>query len=402
MTLKRRAANYLADMFAFGLRMGNEKTYRFFLDALWERYRVKWDSGEKLEMSLYCPKFLEPDPADAPLIERIFTAYEKASSQQENVDARFQPSVMWQNIFRRSFPDIAESLPGRDLNRFHRFLANFGSWPEPTGIEESWLIRQSSTDENTKLHLQQKIMAPLIRWWLRLESQGLDLSALEIPRHGNFGGTRVNGHVISPGSVFSQIYGRMLAGFVDVERPILAELGGGFGRLFYFLSQHLNQYCYAGFDLPETLCCASYYLLKSFPEKRFLLYGEGEWDANSLNEYDFILMPAFEITKLPDDGVDLFINENSLGNIEATACRNYIAEICRCSKSFWHRNHEARRFTFADGTTSLLNHEYPVCEEKFERIVRYCDAASLVRADRLNREGDMFWYYYRSRQASGC
>jgi hypothetical protein len=203
----------------------------------------------------------------------------------------------------------------------------------------------------------------------------------------------------SPGSVFSEIHARLVAGFVHPDRPIIGELGGGFGRLFYFLSQHLRDFCYVGFDLPETLCCASYYLMKAFPEKRFFLYGEENCDAKSLQKYDFILLPSFEITKLPDDSVDLFINENSLGEIEASACRHYVEEICRCANAFWHRNHEVYRFQFKGNGTSLVNREYPIPANKFEKVVRYCDCGPLVRADRLNRDSDLVWYYYRSRHA---
>ena len=65
-------------------------------------------------------------------------------------------------------------------------------------------------------------------------------------------------------------------------RPVIAELGGGYGRLFYFLSQHFSEFTYIGIDLPEILCCASYYLMLAFPDKRFLLYGEAEVTPQSL------------------------------------------------------------------------------------------------------------------------
>lgn len=400
MRLKHRTANYLADVLAFALRLGGDRTYRFFLDALWQRYPVAEQSPEPLEMLLFTPEEAIPDPTDRALVERIFSAYEKSSHQQQLVDSRFRPSQMWENILNNAYGDIVNSLPERDLDRFHYFLANFASWKKPTAIEESWLIQQCASDRSKRQHLEQKVMSQLIQWWLKLESKERDLTALEIPRHGNLGGMLVNGHLISPGSVFSEIHGRLLAGFVPTSRPVIGELGGGFGRLFYFLSHHLNDFCYLGFDLPETLCCASYYLMKAFPEKRFLLYGEDDWDVSSLDQYDFLLLPSFEITKLADNCIDLFINENSLGEIEASACRNYVAEICRSSKSFWHRNHESRRFQFTENTTSLLNHEYPIPKDKFDEIIRYCDAGPLVRADRLNRESDMYWYYYRSRTES--
>jgi len=400
MGFKRRIANHLADLLAFGMRFGGgDKTYRFFLDALWERYPVSSSAAQNqsLDMKLYCPDYVTPGADDRALVERIFNAFKKASRMQEQADSNYQPSSTWRNVLRMAYAELTESLAEDDLDRFHYFLANFAAWNEGTGIEESRLIRQSADDRSKRRHLQQKVFAPLIQWWLKLESNGRDLSALTIPRHGNMGGMWVNGHLVSPGSVFSEINARLLASFVQTDRPIIGELGGGFGRLFYFLSRHLKEFCYLGFDLPETLCCASYYLIKAFPEKRFLLYGEQDWDSNSLQQFDFLLLPSFEISKLPDNRVDLFINENSLGEVEASACRNYVKEICRSANAFWHRNHESCRFEFEGNATSLVNREYPIPMDKFEAPVRYCDAGPLVRADRLNRDSDMVWYYYRAR-----
>ena len=399
MGYKGRIANRIADLLALILRLGKEKTYRFFLDALWERYSVPGNSAHKLDISLYCPDYVTPDSTDQPLVERIFTAYHKANRAQQQADAKFQPSSMWRNVLSTAYADVIESLPDNDLRRFHHFLANFGAWREATAIEESQLIRICATDRHKRRHLEQKIIAPLVQWWLRSESNGRDLSALVLPRHGNLGGMLVNDHLISPGSVFSEIHAHLIAGFLETERPIISELGGGFGRLLYFLSRYQHRFCYVGFDLPETLCCASYYLMKTFPEKRFLLYGEQDWNAESLQEYDFLLLPSFEISKLPDNSVDLFINENSLGEIEASACQNYVHEICRCANAFWHRNHEQRRFQFEGNTASLLNREYPIPADKFVEVVRYGDLGPFVRADRLDQDSDMFWYYYRSRHS---
>ena len=35
------------------------------------------------------------------------------------------------------------------------------------------------------------------------------------------------------------------------------------GKLFYFISREIDNFCYLDFDLPEVLCCASYFQIKS-------------------------------------------------------------------------------------------------------------------------------------------
>jgi hypothetical protein len=139
--------------------------------------------------------------------------------------------------------------------------------------------------------------------------------------------------------------------------------------------------------------------MMSFPEKRFLLYGEGDLTPESLAEFDFILRPSFEITRIQDQSFDLFVNENSLGIMPPDACRLFVKEICRTTMAFWHRNHEVRRNPIDDGTTTLINREYPVDREQFHEVMRYCDVARLVGHDRKKIDSDMYCYYFRRKES---
>ena len=186
----------------------------------------------------------------------------------------------------------------------------------------------------------------------------------------------------------------------DHDRPVIGELGGGFGRLCVFLRRQFPESTYVAFDLPECLACASYYLMMSFPEKRYLLYGEGELTPESLAEFDFILRPSFEISKIPDSSVDLFINENSLGMVPPETCSFFVNEMCRTAHAIWHRNHEIRRNPTGDGSQSLINREYPFDRDRFCEVIRYCDVSRLVGHDRSRIKDDMYWYYFRRKD--GC
>lgn len=232
------------------------------------------------------------------------------------------PASGWQNVIENAYSPLIEALETGDLQTFHFFLANFLSWRRPTGIEISRIIHEYSTDDRKKHYFEQQVMQPLLHWWGRTESHGRDFSALALPAIANPCGVLVDGHLISRGSIFSDIYARMLAAMVSGDRPIIAELVGGFGRLIYFMSASLDRFSYLNFDLPETLCCSSYYLMQAFPDKRFLLYGEEELTADSLQSYDFILLPATELSKLESGCVDLLINENSLGEMRGDTCRH--------------------------------------------------------------------------------
>ena len=112
-----------------------------------------------------------------------------------------------------------------------------------------------------------------------------------------------------------------------MKRPIIAELGAGYGKLAYFLLRNFHDSCYIDFDLPETLCVAAYYLMLVWPEKKVLLYGEEECDSFSWSRYDLIFMPSWEIEKLERKSIDLFLNINSLGEMTGKAVNNYIHYI---------------------------------------------------------------------------
>jgi hypothetical protein len=402
MSVARHLADRAADVLAFFLRLGGRMFYRYFVEALWERHPAFESPGTELKVRLYYPDPVTPDASERPLVERLFSAYRAAKSAESTVDPIFHPGGGWKRVRDRTFAPLLEGMGRDDLEPVHVFLANFGSSPDATGIEKSRLIHECSVDARKRRHFERRVMAPMIQWWLTSGSGGRDLSALDLPRHGNQCGVLANDVLVTPGGIFSEIYGRILAGFLAGERPVIGEVGGGYGRQITYLSRQLESFCYLDFDLPETLCCASYFLMKSFPDKRFLLYGEGEPSEERLREVDFILLPSFEIRKLPDRCVDLFLNENSLGDMPAAAARLFVGEMCRSADAIWHRNHEAWRNEFEDGSSSLINREYPISPE-FEEIVRHCDPAGLMGQGRLDYDSDMFWYYYRRRpETSGC
>lgn len=403
MGLRRTAAQRVARALSRVLGVGGHDFYRVVIDGLWSRGPLDGTPTDAvpLEVTLYYPGYVEPSTSERPLVERILRAYARAKADQAKADPLFRPSSSWQGVIDGAFAPLVESLATGDLARFHHFLANFRSWATTTGMEPSQQICECARDLRLRAHFEQQVAAPILRWWLRAESDGRDLSALEMPRVGNQCGVLARGALVSPSSVFCDVYGRLLAGFLSRHRPVVAELGAGFGKLFYFLARHLDAYCYVDLDLPEALCCASYFLLQALPGKRFLLYGEGPLTPKALEVHDVILWPSFEIGCLADRSVDLFVNENSLGVMTASSCRGFVGEICRVADSFYHRNAESSRTRFADGTTSLVNAEYPVPHAEFDRVVRYCDISRAMSGGRLNFDTDMYWYYYRRRAHPG-
>ncbi len=103
----------------------------------------------------------------------------------------------------------------------------------------------------------------------------------------------------------------------------------------YYLLRDRPATTYADFDVPESLALASYYLLKSFPQLKFLLYGEEEFSERSLTKFDVVLMPPFELDKLQAKGVDLTFSSHTLLSLSSQAIVEYMDEIARATRGFF-------------------------------------------------------------------
>ena len=236
-----------------------------------------------------------------------------------------------------------------------------------------------------------------LKLWKYFNNYKKDTSALNAPIHGNQIGAYIDNNFVVIGSFFNEIIASMLNNLIcKLKRPVVSDLGGGYGKLaFYTLKEHKN-FCFIDFDLPETLCLAAYYLMKTWPEKKTLLYGEEEYSQEKNSSYDLIFLPPFEITKLTNNSIDLFINKNSLGEMNPDAVNNYLKYICKSTNYFFHMNHDINRNIFQDGVRGLLGYEYPVDKKKFDLIFRYPVMKHSTYLGEFDLENDIFMYLYKN------
>ena len=204
-------------------------------------------------------------------------------------------------------------------------------------------------------------------------------------------------------SFFSEIYGSLLSGILrPAKRPVIAELGGGCGRLAYYTLRDIDSFIYIDFDLPETLCLAAYFLMLAYPSKRFLLYGEEEYSPDLHEKYDFIFMPSWEMQKLKPSSVDLFVNECSLGEMTPEAATNYVDCIAKSTRYFFHMNHDRFRNHYIGGRRSLLGWEYPVPDDQFTLLFRYPELKHMLFFNGCTDfNSDTFMYVYERTDSRG-
>lgn len=332
------------------------------------------------------------DKADTELIQRIILSYQRAKIAQQDAPQVYAPSSLWQ----KQLDEAYSSLYSSKIEDVGYFLQNFGVWPIYTGIESAMLIRELSGSTLSRRKLYGMFNA-LLTFWEKHERKGRDLSCLSYPRHGNQSGVMLDETFMGVGSVFSDVHSSVLSNLIkNTNRPIIGEIGAGYGKLISFVSKKINDFCYMDFDLPETLCCAAYFLIKTFPEKKFMLFGEDEFSIESLKSYDFILLPSFCIEKMPEFSVDLWMNQNSLGEMAPETTKHFIEQIERTGRAwFWHMNHEFIRNYFNENSSSLLNQEYFSSDNVFKIISRYMDTGHGIYQGGFDYMSDTYCYVYQ-------
>lgn len=345
-------------------------------------------------ISLHCPEYVEPNKSEKDVVERIFSSYRKMKEDQKKVRDVYLPSSLWQKQLDEAYDNLNAGLREDNLDKFHFFLANFGAWKIYTGVESSTFVRDNMKSYFRRLYLKY-IFLNQLKIWQWFYNGRKDISQLSYPVFGNQVGAYINGSFVGLGSFFNEIYGSILASLIaHIKRPVIGELGGGYGKLAYFTLRNSNNYTYINFDLPEAVCLAAYYLIQAFPNKKALLYGEEKYSSDVHKDYDLILMPCWEMENIGKNTVDLFINKNSLGEMTKKAVKNYVHYICSSSQYFFHMNHEIFPNIYQDNERGLLGYEYPVPSDKFKLLFRYPDIGHLLSQGYLDYSMDIFIYLY--------
>jgi len=325
---------------------------------------------------IHNPKYVELSDKEIFVVERIFESYKKMKQAQKKVSVNYLPSSLWDGHVKIAYASLIEGLENNDIRTFHKFLANFGIWEKYTGIEEGLLIRKLDGNFIGRAYLKQ-MFSNIYRLWKHFHGNRKKISSLERPSYGNLSGAIIDGVLVTLDTFFSEIYGEQIRNIVsDKKNPVIAELGGGSGRLAYFSIRELEKSTYIDFDLPEILCVAAYYLMLSFPEKKVLLFGESDYDHTTHLKYDMIFMPSFEIEKLGDKTVDIFVNECSLGEMNPDAARNYLKYASLASEYILHINHDRTSEYFSDGTKGILGFEYQL--NNFKQLFKYTELKHLL------------------------
>ena len=315
------------------------------------------------------------------IVKNLANSYRRAKDMQRNVPLVYTPGGEWKELIKTRRAEYLDALNSDNTSKLSNLLKNFF---RNSGIDGLSGYYSEIADVNI-IGKKEYIVTILKSYEIWKDFIGSDLKNVSAPLIGNPWGYYIGENLIMRYSFrhhyFASLVKNLLA---DIDNPVVAEIGGGYGGFAYYLLKEKDNLTYINFDLPEILLISSYYLMNAFPDKKILLFEEAPIEKISLetiHSYDIILLPNFELPKLENNSVDLFINTGSLSEMDFLTIKEYISQIARtCKRYFFHENSDRKEFK-AGGHIEVPAAQFPIPNNLFKRIYKY---PSLLTTERYS------------------
>jgi len=278
---------------------------------------------------------------DSKILKRICAAYTGAAQCENSVSAMYQPSEWWSQIRQSSLRPVMRALAARDISSLCRMYGNFlrnacsaGLNGVPFGMNKAYFGRRIK-DLHRRYFLADALHA--IDCWRQRSSGRSNLRDLMMPETGNPFGVMVDGTLVQPRAAYHHDSAQRVIECLGAGPASVVEIGGGYGAMAYFLLRDRAETTYIDLDLPESLALTAYYLMKAFPQLRFLLYGEDALSQQSLCRYDVVLLPLWEMESLPCRSADLVFSSHAISDVPEEAMNEYLRVAAKIVRgSFLH------------------------------------------------------------------
>jgi hypothetical protein len=278
---------------------------------------------------------------DAKLLERICAAYISAVKQEQFASEAYGATEWWRQVRQQSLAPVMRALLTRDVDALGRMYRNFfrdpcstGLLAAPYGMSQAYF---GGEIKNVYRHFYLSLALRRIDYWMVQTDERFALCELDGPQVGNPFGVHIDGTHIRAGAEYAHYCAHRIVSLLDSESATVAEIGGGFGGMAYYLLRDRPRVTYIDFDVPESIALTSYYLLKSFPQLQFLLYGEAKLTMGAIAQADVVLMPVFELATMPAESVDVTFSSHTMSDISSEAMVEYLNNIERVTRdSFLH------------------------------------------------------------------
>jgi hypothetical protein len=270
------------------------------------------------------------------LQKRITSAYVKAVEQEQSAPEAYKATPWWESVRRSSLQPVMQALRSCDTNALRKMYRNLyrdpcsaGLMAVPYGMSNAF-FRPQISDVHRHFYLSDTLYR--LDYWKERTGGLLPLSDLTGPTVGNPFGAIIDGILIRSGAEYQHYCAYKIAQLLKSDLGTVQELGGGFGAMAYYLLRNRAGLTYIDFDVPESIALASYFLMKSFPHLRFLLYGEEALTTHALERADVILMPLSSLEQMPAKAAHLAFSSHAMADLGKTAMAKYLAHISRTTR----------------------------------------------------------------------
>lgn len=278
---------------------------------------------------------------DRSLLERISAAYRKAVEREPFAPACYKATDWWELVRRSSLGPVRQALQYADIpsldsiyRRFYRDPCSAGLIAAPYGMSNAFFDRQI---RDLLRHYYLSDTLHRLDYWAELVGEGYKLSDLAGPGIGEPFGAVVDRVLIRKGADYQHYCAHRVRELMGSNAEVVLEVGGGFGGIAYYLLRDRPGLTYINVDVPESLALASYFLIKSFPNLKFLLYGEEELTQAAIESADAILMPLWELKRIPTATVNVSFSSHAMSDLTSEAMKDYSVQIGRVTcGSFLH------------------------------------------------------------------
>lgn len=275
-------------------------------------------------------------PCDEQILRRICRAYRAATCAP--VQEVYTPTAWWKILQRTSLRHVIAALTMGDITALQRMYANFFRDSCSDGlVGKNLLITATPPRALAALHKSAYLVEALSRLdrWRNLTSGEYDLCDLRGPNVGNPFGIVLDGVFIANGAEHQHYGSRRITDITEKSDALIAEIGGGYGAMAYYLLRDSPKLKYWNFDLPESLALAAYYLFRNFPEKRILLYGEAPMSVSGPDDYDIVLMPLSELPRMPPCFADIVFSAHAMSDLGENAFMVYLEHVRHLTKKYF-------------------------------------------------------------------
>lgn len=191
-------------------------------------------------------------------------------------------------------------------------------------------------------------------WWIEsyvnLIAEFPAIGHLSPPRTFGESGYLVNGVIVNHDTyVYMERVAlleksRLIERLRQKKRPIILEIGCGYGAVAYYLKRLLPECVYICVDLPESLIFSAIYLDRFFGDS--LLFNDGI-DVNRVCEHGCVFVPNYMFHKLTesDQKIDLAVNTLSMSEMTSAQVAYYCEGLKKMMGSegvFFEQNQDNR------------------------------------------------------------